>query len=251
MPGIGVAINIGAVLLGTAIGLIFGRLIGERFRTIAFAAIGVAVIIIGAAIALGGLADLGRTHLGDYAALVLVGSLVVGSLAGEALGIERALERFGEWLQKRARRLPVLAGGTSEDAPGEGHTLVEGFVTASLLYCTGAMTVLGSLQDGLGDPSLLTLKALLDGVASVALATTLGAGVGLSVIPILVLQGGIALGAHAVEPFITEAVIASIEAIGGALILAIGLDLTGIKRLPVGNMLPGVFLGALVALLLG
>jgi hypothetical protein len=250
MPGLGVIVNVAAVLLGTAIGLVFGRMISERFRHIAFAAIGLAVIIIGATIALGGLADLGQTRLGDYAALVLVGSLVVGSIIGEGLRIEHHLERFGQWLQRKAYRTPMLAPG-KVDQPGEkGHTLVEGFVTASLLYCTGAMTVLGSIQDGLGDPSLLMLKALLDGIASIALAATLGVGVGLSVIPILVLQGGIALAAGAVEPFVTPAVIASIEAIGGALILAIGLDLAQIKRLPVGNMLPAVFLGAAVALLL-
>lgn len=251
MPGIGVIANIAAVLAGTAVGLLFGRLISERFRSIAFAAIGLAVIVIGGAIALGGLADLGQTRLGDYAALVLVGALVVGSLIGEALRIEYWLERFGKWLQQVTYKTPMLSPGRA-DQPGEkGHTLVEGFVTASLLFCTGAMTVLGSLQDGLGDPSLLLLKALLDGVAAIALATTLGAGVGLSVIPILVLQGGIALGAGVLEPYITPAVIASIEAIGGALILAIGLDLTQIKRLPVGNMLPAVFLGAALALLLG
>lgn len=251
MPGIGVAVNIGTVLLGAAVGLVFGRLISERFRTIAFSAIGLAVIVIGASITLGGLADLGQTHLGDYAALVLVGALVVGSLLGEALRIEHGLERFGRWLQDKTYRTPALAPGRA-DQPGEkGHTLVEGFVTASLLFCTGAMTILGSLQDGLGDPSLLFLKALLDGIAAIALATTLGAGVALSVVPILVLQGGIALGAHAIEPLITPAVIAAIEAIGGALILAIGLDLAKVKRLPVGNMLPAVFIGAAIALALG
>lgn len=250
MPGIGVVVNIAAVLVGSAIGLVFGRVIGERFRTIAFSAIGLAVMIIGVTISIGGLSDLGKTELGDYAALVLVGALVVGSLLGEAMRIEYWLERFGKWLQAWAYRMPLLSPGKA-DQPGEkGHTLVEGFVTASLLYCTGAMTVLGSLQDGLGDPTLLYLKSLLDGVASIALATTLGAGVGLSVIPILLLQGGIALGASAVEPFITPAVIASIEAVGGTLILAIGLDLTGIKRLPVGNMLPAVFLAAAMALVL-
>jgi len=251
MPGIGVVVNIVAVLVGTAVGLVFGRLISERFRSIAFSAIGLAVIVIGIVIALGGLADLGETHLGDYAALVLVGALVLGSLVGEALRIEYWLERFGLWLQDKAYRAPVLSPGKA-DQPGEkGHTLVEGFVTASLLYCTGAMTVLGSLQDGLGDPSLLYLKALLDGIASIALATTLGVGVGLSVIPIAVLQGGIALGAGAIEPAITPAVVAAIEAVGGALILAIGLDLTQIKRLPVGNMLPAVFLAAAFALVFG
>ncbi len=250
MPGIGVLVNILAVLVGTAIGLLFGKLIGERFRSIAFSAIGLAVIVIGAMMALGGMGDLGKTTLGDYAALVLVGALVVGSLIGEAMRIEHYLERFGQWLQDKAYRAPMLSPGRA-DQPGEkGHTLVEGFVTASLLFCVGAMTVLGSLQDGLGDPSLLYLKALLDGIAAVALATTLGAGVGLSAIPILVLQGGIALAAHSVEPFITPAVIASVEAVGGALILAIGLDLAQIKRLPVGNMLPAVFLAAALALLL-
>ena len=147
MPGIGVIVNIVAVLAGTAIGLVFGRLIGERFRSIAFAAIGLAVIVIGAMMALGGMGDLGRTALGDYAALVLVGALVVGSLLGEALRIEHHLERFGQWLQDRAYGAPLLAPGKT-DQPGEkGHTLVEGFVTASLLFCVGAMTVLGSLQD--------------------------------------------------------------------------------------------------------
>lgn len=251
MPGIGVIVNVLAVLVGTAIGLVFGKLISERFRAIAYAAIGLAVIIIGISIALGGMVDLGKTALGDYSALVLVGALVVGSLTGEAMRIEHYLERFGHWLQDKAYRAPVLSPGTS-DQPGEkGHTLVEGFVTASLLFCVGAMTVLGSLQDGLGDPSLLFLKSLLDGIAAVALATTLGAGVGLSAIPILVLQGGIALAASGVEPYITPAVIASIEAVGGALILAIGLDLAQIRRLPVGNMLPAVFLAAAAALILG
>lgn len=249
MHGIGVIANIAAVLVGTAIGLLFGKMIGERFHAIAFAAMGLAVTLIGLAIALGGLTDLGATKIGDYGALVMVGSLVVGSLLGEALRIEYWLERFGGWLQAKASKSRVLA--PSGEEAEQGHDLVEGFVTASLLFCTGAMTVLGSLQDGLGDPSLLFLKSLLDGTASIALATALGAGVGLSVIPVLLLQGGIALGAGALEPFITPAVIASIEAVGGALILAIGLDLLKIKRLPVGNMLPAVFLAAAVGLLFG
>jgi uncharacterized protein len=103
-------------------------------------------------------------------------------------------------------------------------------VTASLLFCVGAMTILGSIQDGLGDPSLLYLKALLDGIASIALATTLGAGVGLSVIPIIIIQGGIAAGAHSVESVHDARGHHSIQAVGGALIFAIGLDLAGIKR---------------------
>lgn len=254
MPGIGVIVNVVAVLVGTAIGLLFGRLIHDRFRTIAFTAIGMSTFIFGAAISLGGLRDMGDSAMGSYASLVVVGSLVVGALIGEGLRIEYWLDRLGVWLQDASYRIPLLAPTPREksDEPGEkGHTLVEGFVAASLLFCVGAMTVLGSIQDGLGDPSLLYLKAALDGFAAIALATSLGAGVGLSVIPILVIQGGLALGAGSLEPLMTDAVLASIEATGGALILGISLDLLGIKRIPVGNMLPAVLVGAIVGGLLG
>ncbi|MDY0340840.1 MAG: DUF554 family protein, partial [Coriobacteriia bacterium] len=118
MPGIGVIVNIVAVLAGVTIGLLFGKLISERFRSIAFSAIGLAVMVIGAMMALGGMGDLGKTALGDYAALVLVGALVVGSLIGEALRIEHYLERFGQWLQGKVYRVPMLAPGRS-DQPGE------------------------------------------------------------------------------------------------------------------------------------
>lgn len=251
MRGVGVIVNVIAILVGTGVGLVFGRLISERFRAIAFTAIGMSTMVIGAAMSIGGLKALGESHLGDYAALVLVGALVLGSIAGEAMCIEHHLERFGHWLQTLAVRSPILAPGRATEPGEKGHTLVEGFVTASLLFCVGAMTVLGSLQDGLGDPSLLYLKSLLDGIAAVALATTLGAGVGLAVIPIIVIQGGIAVGAGALEPLFTPVVIDAIRAAGGALILAIGLDLTGIKRLPIGNMLPAIIVAAVLAGWLG
>jgi uncharacterized membrane protein YqgA involved in biofilm formation len=244
MPGIGVAVNIAAVIAGTIVGLLFGGLITERLRATAFKAIGLSTIVIGAGMAISGLTSLGNSKMGDYAPLVLVISLVLGGITGELLRIEDGLERFGHWLQGVAYKLPFLSPSKS-DQPGEkGHTLVEGFVTASLLFCVGAMTVLGSIQDWLGDPSTLYLKATLDGVASVALASTLGVGVGLSIIPIAIIQGGIALGATSLEPVITVAVLHAIQATGGALILAIGFDLAGVKRLPVGNLLPAIVFAA-------
>ena len=254
MPGIGVLANVIAVIVGTIVGLAFGGLIPERMRDTSFKAIGLSTFIIGIGMSTTGLLALGKEDgaLGKYSALVFVGSLVIGALVGEALRIEYWLERFGHWLQTTAQRMPFLAPTPSIDEPNaKGHTLVEGFVTASLLYCVGAMTVLGSIQDGLGDPSTLYLKATLDGLASVALASTLGWGVGLSVIPIFILQGGIALGANSAQTLMTPAVIAAIQAAGGALILAIGLDLMGVKRLPVGNMLPAVFIAALFGVWLG
>lgn len=236
----GVIVNVAAVIAGTVVGLLFGGIIPDRMRSTAFSGIGLATTVIGAMMAIGGLTDLAGSHLGDYAPLVLVGSLVLGAIVGEALGIEAALERMGHWLQEAAGRIPFLAPSKATEPGEKGHTLVEGFVTASLLFCVGAMTVLGSIQSGLGDPSTLYLKALLDGFAAIALASTLGAGVGLSIIPVFIIQGGIALAASSIEPYMTPAVIDAIRATGGALILAIGFDLTGIKRLPYGNMLPAI-----------
>jgi uncharacterized protein len=251
----GVFVNVIAILVGTALGLLFGKAIHDRYRSIAFKAIGLSTTIIGMSMAIGGLSDMGKQPgMGKYAPIVMVGSLVVGSLLGELIGVEAWLERFGEWLQEMSYRIPWFNTTPKEatDEPGEkGHTLVEGFVTASLLFCVGAMTVLGSINDGLGDHSILYLKSLLDGFAALFLATTLGVGVGLSVIPVIIVQGGIALSATAIQPFMTSGVLASITCVGGALILCIGLDLSGIKRLPVGNMLPAIFIAAIVAGILG
>lgn len=245
MPGIGVIVNVAAVLGGTAIGLAFGRVISERFRKIAFAALGLSTFSIGGVMVIGGLlkADAAGSK---YAVLVLVVSLVLGGLLGEAIGVEAWLERFGQWLRKTAYRIPFFA------ASGEGeHQMVEGFVAASLLYCVGTMTIIGSLQDGLGSPNLLYLKALLDGIASVALASALGIGVGFSVIPILIVQGSIALGAHWLQPFLTVPVVREMSTVGGTLILAIGLDLMDIKRLPVGNLMPAVFVAGVLGAFFG
>lgn len=250
----GVVLNVITILAGTTLGLMFGKAIHERFRSIAFKAIGVSTFVLGASMAIGGLAKMEQTHIGANAPLVLIGSLVVGALLGELIGVEYWLERFGEWLQDVSYRIPWFATAPKEasDEPGEkGHTLVEGFVTASLLFCVGAMTVLGSIQDGLGDHSTLQIKSLLDGIAALFLASTLGVGVGLSVIPVIIIQGGIAMSAHAIQPFMTQAVLQSITCVGGALILCIGLDLSGIKRLPVGNMLPAIVLAAIAGALLG
>ena len=240
MPGSGVIANVVAVVIGCAIGLTFGRFITERFRKIAFYALGLSTFGIGATMVISGLIKADAVG-SKFAVLVLVVSLVAGGLLGEAIGVEAALERFGHWLRSVVMRIPAFR------ASGEGeHQMVEGFVVASLLFCVGSMTVLGSLQDGMGSPNLLYLKALLDGVASMALASALGIGVGFSVIPIIIVQGGIALGAHALQPFLTPDVIREMSTVGGTLILAIGIDLLDIKRLPVGNFMPAIFLAGIL-----
>lgn len=248
MPGLGTLVNVLAILAGTGVGLAFGRVIPERVRSTVMAAIGLAVLGLGLQMALDPRIDpakLGYTGPLPYHPdpLVVIVGLVAGGIAGELAGLEARLERFGERLRGAAVRLPGFRGA--------GHELVEGFVTASLLYCVGAMAVLGSIQDGAGQPQLLYVKALLDGIAATVLATTLGAGVGLSVIPVALYQGGITLGAGFVARFLTLPVLAALTSAGGLLIAAIGLDLTGIKRLPIGNLLPGVFVAAALAHFLG
>jgi uncharacterized membrane protein YqgA involved in biofilm formation len=241
VPGSGVIANVVTVIIGTAVGLAFGRFITERFRQIAFYALGLSTFSIGATMVIGGLikADAAGSK---YAVLVLVGSLVIGGLLGEAIGVEAALERFGHWLRSVAIRIPLFKA-----AAGEGeHQMVEGFVVATLLFCVGTMTILGSLQDGMGSPNLLYLKALLDGVASIALASALGIGVGFSIVPIIIVQGGIALGSSALQPFLTTGVISAMSMVGGTLILAIGMDLMGVKRLPVGNLMPAVIVAGVL-----
>ncbi len=159
--------------------------------------------------------------------MIVIGSLIFGGLIGEAVGIEKRLELFGCRLQERFSGMGKIA---------------EGFVTASLLYCVGAMAIMGALQDGLGGtPTILYAKAALDGVASIALTSTLGIGVLFSIFPLLLYQGGITFAAELAEKVLTEAVVTEMNAVGGLLIVAIAIDLLGIKRLPVGNLLPAVF----------
>jgi len=204
--------------------------------------------------------------MGDYAILIFIGALISGSILGEAVGIERWLERFGGWLQEttakttakttatkaatKAAEPPSLAEKPAS-ASGQRPRMVEGFVTASLLFCVGSMTILGSIQDGLGNHQLLYAKSMLDGVAALFFSSVLGVGVGFAIIPIIVIQGGLALGAHALSPIMTSAVIDSITAVGGALIFAIGLDNAGIKRLPVGNMVPAIIVAAVLGGIFG
>lgn len=212
----GTFVNIATVAAGSLIGCWVGRFLTERTRNTLMAGLGLAVLLVGIQLA-----------LQSQQVLIVIGSLITGGLLGELLGVEKRLEAFGARLQKRFSNKGPLA---------------EGFVTASLLYCVGAMAIMGALQDGLGGkPTILYAKAMLDGIASVALASTLGIGVLLSIGPLLLYQGGITLAAGMSQAILTEPVIAEMNAVGGLLIVAIAIDLLGIKRLPVGNLLPGVF----------
>jgi len=256
MPGFGTIVNAAAIILGATCGLLFGRLIPERVRKTTMYAIGLAVFCLGMQMALDPRIE--HTQL-PYTGplpyhpnlLVVIGGLVLGSILGELLHLERRLENFGHALHRLTSKIPFLAADGPKEPDSGSHNLVEGFVTASLVYCVGAMAVIGSIQDATGQPHVLYVKAMLDGIGSIVLASTLGIGVALSALPLILYQGAITLAAQGIAPYLTLPVLSTLTSTGGLLIAAIGLDLTGIKRLPVGNMLPGVFIAAILAYFLG
>lgn len=212
----GTIVNTGAVVVGSAIGLTAGARLPENLKAIVMQALGLAVAVIGL-----------RMALEAQHALLAIACVLLGGVTGELLRIEQRLAGLGEALRRRLR--------------SSSERFVEGFVTASLLYLTGAMTIVGSIQDGtVGDPSVLLIKSLLDGVASVALASSLGIGVLFSAAPVLVVQGAITLLAGQLAFLSQPAVLDAINATGGLLILGIGINLLEIKRIYVGNLLPAL-----------
>ncbi len=226
LPLLGTIVNVAAVVAGSLLGLFFGHLLPEKVQRTLVLGLGLAVILIGLQLA-----------FETDQPLVLIGSLILGGIIGEALRIEERLEAFGKKLKEKFT---------------DAGDVAEAFVTASLLYCVGAMAVMGSIQDGLGDqPTILYAKSALDGTASIVLVSTLGIGVIFSVIPIFLYQGALTLAAVSVQGLLTEPVISEMNAVGGLLIFSIGLDLLGIKKIPVGNLLPGIFVAMGIMVLLG
>lgn len=213
----GTLVNSGAILAGSLVGLAVGRHISERLKTIVMQALGLSVMLIGLQMALTG-KDI----------IMTIGCLLIGAVTGEVINIENWLERMAERLKARFR--------------SDSSTFVQGFVSASLLYLTGAMMIVGSIQDGtVGDPHTLYVKSLLDGVASVALASSLGVGVAFSAVAVLIVQGAITLMAGQLLFLRSPAVLDAVAATGGVLILAIGINLLDLKQIRVGNLLPAVF----------
>ncbi|MEN1761869.1 DUF554 domain-containing protein [Anoxynatronum sibiricum] len=213
----GTIVNSLAILLGGFIGLLFQKGIADRFKNTVMQALGLSVLMIGMSGA-----------LKSENILLLIFSLVVGSLVGEALKVEDKLTAFGKWMEARSGR-------------GEGQ-VARGFVATSLIYCVGAMAIVGALESGLtGNHETLYAKSLLDGVSAVIFASTLGVGVLLSALSVLVYQGAITLAAGALAVVLVDAVILEMSAIGGLLIVGIAVNILEIKRIPVGNMLPAVF----------
>lgn len=213
----GTLVNAGAIFTGSLVGLAVGNRLPERLKTTLMQALGLAVILIGLQMALSG-----NEHLAS------IGCLLLGALTGELLKLEQGVEYIGGWLKSKS-------GSNSS-------TFVQGFVSASLLYLTGAMMIVGAIQDGtVGDTRTLYIKSLLDGVASIALSSTLGVGVSFSALSVLLVQGGVTLLASHLSFLRESAVLGAVTATGGLIILGIGINLMNMARIRIGNFLPALF----------
>ncbi|MFH1084385.1 MAG: DUF554 domain-containing protein [Chloroflexota bacterium] len=232
MSLIGTWLNIVAVLIGGGLGTVLGSRLSERMRETVLHGLGLVTLTVGI-----------QLTLKTQNILIVMGSILVGAMLGEWWRIDVGLERASEWLKaKAARRL-------------SGHSqahFTEGFITASLVFCVGPMTILGSIQDGLsGDYSLLAIKSVLDGFAALAFASSLGAGVLFSILTILLYQGALTLLAGLAQQVLTEPMIAEMTATGGVMILAIGLLLLDVRRIRVANILPALAIAPAVVAALG
>ncbi len=212
----GTLINIAAVIVGSSVGLIARSKLPERITGIVFQGIGLFTLLFGVSMAI---------KTGNF--LLMIFSIVIGSIAGEWIDIERHVFRFGDSLKGVIR--------------SKNEKFSEGLTAAFLLFCMGSMTILGAIEEGLGGkPNLLLAKSVLDGFASIGLAAALGIGVMFSVIPLLVYQGGITLFASFLQGVFTDTIISEMTATGGLLLIGLGINILEIKRLRILNMLPAL-----------
>lgn len=226
-------INAGTVILGSILGLLFHGKIPERLKTAVFYGIGIVTLIIGMSMALEG-----------SRILILALALTLGGVIGTALGVEDAIHRLGTRIHRLGSKNRL---GSKK---GDASTFAEGFLNASVLFCVGALTIIGAFRAGTtGDYELILTKSILDGFMAMLLTSALGIGVAFSALTILVYQGGLTLLSGVLAPVVSELMLAELTAIGGALILMIGVNLLGLTKIKTADFLPAlVFVVAFVLL---
>jgi len=214
----GTIINAIAVVIGSFLGLILRSKLPKRITNTAFHGVGLFTIILGIIMAI-------KTSN----ILIMIVSIVIGALVGEIIDIDKWINIFGEWLKKNFKV--------------KNERFSEGFITAFLLYCIGSMTILGAIEEGLGGiPNLLVAKSVLDGFSSIILAATMGIGVLFSFIPLLLFQGGLTLLASNMQNILTGSIINELSAVGGILLLGLGITILDIKKIKILNMLPSLII---------
>lgn len=219
---LGTIVNTGAILFGGLLGFMFGHILPDKVKKTVIQGIGMAVLLIG-----------GSMALKTQNTLVVITSLVLGGVVGEVIDIELKLQQFGQWLENML----------SKNGHGQGKSFTKAFVTASLVYCVGAMAIMGAFESGLtGNNSILYAKSMLDGVTAIVFTSSMGIGVIASAIPVFLYQGILTISAGALSGVLSTQVINEMGATGGLLILGIGMNILEIKEIKVGNLLPGLFM---------
>jgi len=219
----GTFVNIITVIAGSFIGILIGTKFPENIKKIAFDGVGLSSLVLGIMLAL-------KTDN----IIIMVFSILFGAIIGEILKIEEFLENFGN---KIKNRIKIKSSFT------------EGFITSTLIFCVGSMAIIGSINEGLtGDATILYTKSILDGITSIALSSTLGIGVMFSTLPILIYQGGITLFSSTIKNLFTTHAINMITGVGGVLIIGIGLNLLGIKKIKLANFLPALIIAFILSI---
>lgn len=232
MRGIGTIANVAAIIVGGMIGLIMKGGLKEHYQDALEKTMGLCTMFIGASGTLVGMLSISNGALETGGSLIMIVSMVIGTIIGEFFDFEGKLERLGEWLKAKASK-------------GEDNRFVEGFVTASLVVCVGAMAIMGAIQDGLlGDPSTLLTKSVMDGVILIVFASAYGKGAIFSALPVGILQGGVTLlAALLAKGTLPDAMIANLSFLGSALVFCVGVNLTFGSKFRVANMLPALPVG--------
>ncbi len=216
---LGTVVNTLAIIGGALLGLFFRRGFPDKIKFTIIQGIGLAVVLIG-----------GKMAAETQNPLIIISSLVVGGILGELVDIEARLNNLGRWMEVK------FSNGSG------GGEFTKAFVSCSLIYCVGAMAIMGSLESGLrGNHQILYAKSMLDGISSIVFASSMGIGVAVSAIPVFLYQGAITLSAGFLQGILSSQVVAEMSATGGLLIIGIGLNILQIKEIKVGNLLPAIF----------
>jgi len=237
MAGLGTLINIAGIVLGGILGLLFGKLMKPQHQQALIRVCGISTLFIGIGGALEGMLTVSGSGVMSGRAMMIVICLSLGALIGEMLNIEEAFERFGQWLK--------IKTGNAKD-----RQFVDGFVTASLTVCIGAMAIVGAIEDGIAkDYSILATKAVLDLIIIMVMTSSLGKGCIFSAVPVGILQGSVTVLATLLRPLMTPAAQGNLSMIGSILIFCVGVNLVWDKRIRVANLLPAVVLAVAAAFL--
>ncbi len=237
--GFGTVVNVATVLVGSGLGVLLGHRLPQRTRDVVTDALGLVTLLVAALSAFSVRDPTLARAVGDSApTLIVLASLLIGGIIGSLLRVEYRLESFGSWLQTRL---------ASRSDSAERRRFIEGFVAASLLFCIGPLTVLGSLSDGLGNGAdQLILKATLDGFAAIAFASSFGWGVAASALVVAVVQGSLTVLGGVLGGLLPEAHLVAVTATGGLLLVGVSLRLLQLKPVPVGDLLPALVVAPLL-----